>query len=802
VKGGLKKIRMRILKKIVPIVVTAMIGITMPMAFAQDLANWKGYFDTTAVVVGENAASVDNIGAVDIATSLSTTSEGTDTISGEAEKIEASNNKLNLNESFSSVEIGGFDDTELPTMLADGTFRADDGDDFDYTQKISFGATYPQATFKKDSDSPTPDEPALMVYGDDDNAFIDYTLSFTKNAASINTSGTLDDFEDSSIKMLGETYEIVNAAISGKQVTLELMTGSVKSTLNEGEEATYTIGDTTYTVKLDVVDDDGKAKFIVNGEASDNLAAGELHKFTFDIELGVTETIRQSWAGGIRQATFYLGAEKLKIEDTDWESYGMSDYVELDDENILDLRDDIVGTWDGTDFKISKIVFYWMPEEEVFVVEDNPTTFPGLGSFKVSTTGLTTSSEEEIIIEPDGNTDFNLIVPLENGIRNIDLTYGNGTGFLGVGKEAGSKLLTASSATLQTFNESVHEYFVASSTTAFESHIVKANIYNSVYNYVDFTDKDGTEYCTTLVNGSTCDIGEVVLTIHNVSTTAGGIVTFALTDGAMDKIYTKEGMVIYLPVEDPPTISNVSAYKNMSTIGNLTTYTLDVWEEAPVTETKETTQFNITLVMSGAAGSRESTVSTIPDTEAEGVLGYKEIGDTNEYAAYSNFATYWLHSKPSAGQNSVKIIYPGEEGEMNAYVAEETASIVSTGSVTGSSVMSYLDTEVDETIKAMNLIAIGGSAINSLTADLLGLDYPTYGSDEAWINATGVDMIGEALVKIMASPYTTGKYAMVVAGYEGTDTRRACLALKEGTPALSGDSVILSTVSEEVVIAS
>ena len=797
---------MKILKKIVPIAVMSLLACTS-FAFAADLATWQDSLPgaDTAIVLGESAATTDNLGAINIASTLSTGAVGVDAITGEAEKIEASNNKLNLNETFASVEVGGFDDTELPLMLADGTYRADDGDDFDYTQKITFGALYPEATFLKDSDSPTPDEPALMIYGDGDKQFLNYSLRFTKSAKSTNTSGTLDDFEDSSIKMLGETYEIVGADVATHKITLQLMTGAVKATLNEEEEATYTIDDVTYTVKLDIVDSEGKARFIVNGESTDALIAGQIHKFTFDIELGLTEVLYQDWAGGKRQATFYLGAEKLTLEDTDYTTYGASDYIELNNDNILDLKLDIGASFDGTDLKISKIVFYWNPEDDIFMTKDGSATFPGLGSFKVSFEGLKTTSEELIEIEPDGSHKFELTVPLESGIASFDILYANGTGFLGVGKDATSKLLTNTTdycVAGLVYDEDVHRYFIATvGDPTYESYLLKANTYDNLNNYVDIIDAvTGVTVCESETNGSTCDVGDIVINIHNVNAGENQLNYSIAGTGYCDRIYTEEGMTVYLPVESADD-QGASGFRLIDTSGNQTGLYLDIWEEAPVTEIKDATPFNITLSMSGTSPNRETTVSITDTDESGGLLGYAEIGDTDNYAAYSNFSTYWLE-KTGGNQNSVEIIYPGEEGDVSAYVSEITASIISGAATVGGKVTPVMDTEVDETIKGMNIISVGGSAINSITADLLGLDYPTYGTDDAWVEATGVSTIGEALIKIMDSKYTDGKYAMIVAGYEGLDTQRAAKALSEGTPALSGESVILSTVSEEVVVAS
>ena len=177
-----------------------------------------------------------------------------------------------------------------------------------------------------------------------------------------------------------------------------------------------------------------------------------------------------------------------------------------------------------------------------------------------------------------------------------------------------------------------------------------------------------------------------------------------------------------------------------------------------------------------------------------------ETWDDTDFVGYlTNFGTYVLLDKSDSDQHVVRLTYPKEQMYANVYVSEVGAVITTTTTTTAGVVTPILDTEIDD-YKTMNIISVGGSAINRVTADLLGLTYPTYGSDEAWVTATGVDAMGKAVIKIIDSPYATGKYAMIVAGWEGADTRRAAKALVEGTPAMSGTSVLLDTATDVVTV--
>lgn len=79
------------------------------------------------------------------------------------------------------------------------------------------------------------------------------------------------------------------------------------------------------------------------------------------------------------------------------------------------------------------------------------------------------------------------------------------------------------------------------------------------------------------------------------------------------------------------------------------------------------------------------------------------------------------------------------------------------------------DTEA-ATMADKNLIVVGGSAINRVAADLLGLSFPAYG--EEWQTETGVGA-GHYLIETFRSPYSDDKVATLVAGYNAADTRAA-----------------------------
>ena len=128
-------------------------------------------------------------------------------------------------------------------------------------------------------------------------------------------------------------------------------------------------------------------------------------------------------------------------------------------------------------------------------------------------------------------------------------------------------------------------------------------------------------------------------------------------------------------------------------------------------------------------------------------------------------------------QDTVKVWYPDEQMTNYFFVLAKDATVTTTASAAGTKVkeavpiktsVAKLDTEVisaDETGK--NLILVGGPAANTVVAKLA-----TAGKTKntQWYRDNGA---GTALIELVADAFTTGKSALVVAGYEASETRVA-----------------------------
>jgi hypothetical protein len=130
--------------------------------------------------------------------------------------------------------------------------------------------------------------------------------------------------------------------------------------------------------------------------------------------------------------------------------------------------------------------------------------------------------------------------------------------------------------------------------------------------------------------------------------------------------------------------------------------------------------------------------------------------------------------KSSGASDKVELKIPGDQVQGNVVVKGLSVAGGTTSTSSGNAIATYdmapsgmLDTQVT-TPANYNLILVGGPAVNRLSAQFLGVTYPAYGE------ASGLKA-GEALLSLK----TNGeKVALIVAGWEGTDTQRAATVLK------------------------
>jgi hypothetical protein len=150
-------------------------------------------------------------------------------------------------------------------------------------------------------------------------------------------------------------------------------------------------------------------------------------------------------------------------------------------------------------------------------------------------------------------------------------------------------------------------------------------------------------------------------------------------------------------------------------------------------------------------------------------------------------------------QKTISVSYPKSQVYAQVYLGESASAVSSATSAAAATQLGDVlvkDTEVSS-VSSKNLIVVGGSCINSVAANVLGGAY----CGAAFTDATGVGS-GQFLVQSVADKYTTGKVALVVAGYDVSDTVNAAKYLRtqkvdttagkkyKGTTATSAELVV------------
>lgn len=710
------------------------------------------FTSNTAVVVGtgEGVAPSDAVAAAAILSDLDAAAAGSvgSTVNedGEVVKIEKTSDKFNLGDDASTVFVGSIDDDDLPDLLGDGTYLDEDNTEYDYTQKVELGANLDLEHFS-DTDyddliGASDKTPSIGISLADGNHVLNYTLDFTTNP-DFNAA----TMETTTLRLLGKDYYILDIT-NGSTNKTTFLDSANSLIISEGESKTSG----GKTVSIDFISST-EVTLQVDGQTTNSMAEGATYKLPDGTYVGVKDIRFDSRDGGISQVEISLGTGKLEISD--------GTEVELNDDTIQE----IVGYLQMSGLTLDKIVLQWNTDNEEFITPEAKLLMPAFEALELSMADHTIPEEETIEVEFSGNDLVELTVPLKDGSHTIPLLSANSTGeFTLIGKDSSNRLFTTNSTSAVRFNQTYgHKYFVASwnASGEAESYYIRAQLVTEdSIDKVKFTNQITNED-KTAANGTSVDFGSVTLTVNNITDEASdeNFIMSINSGGSFHELYTAEGLKVYLPFESPSVLGapttkgliNFTDFANETTGHNFDSFYLFFDEENKDEDIGAGDSFNVTL----GEASDKVTVSTV-STDSSG----HEIGDTDdiEYYQVSDLATRVLH-KTGGDQDSVMITYHGSQMTGNLYLSAPGAT--SGGS---SGAMTVTDAEIS-TVSGKNLIVVGGSAINSVAAELLGGSYRT----EEFTAMTGV-AAGEFLVQSLDRG---GRTALLVAGYNAQDTQKA-----------------------------
>jgi hypothetical protein len=761
---------MKLLKKIAPLAIGVMM-MAIPFTAALNVADWKGTFtsSTTAVVVGSgNIGTQDMAAALTVAKAVGIDTITPGTVTGESYLFEKSSDKLNLGEGLDDIRSSITSD-QLPTVLADGTYVDDNNNEFDYTQKIAIAGGIDLGLFA-DKDYDDDKTPTLGFHLARDAAVLNYTLDFNEEP----DCGT--DLTSTTITIMGKDYYISDAASNCNDLTL----------LDSGETATVVEGETKTVggkvIGISYLGDTPEVALTVDGVETNTLEEGDTYKLSgSDTYIGIKDIRYTAKETGKSSVVLSVGKGKIYIEN--------ASTVEINDEDV----DVLTGFIDNDGDTLAGLTLEWNVDDESFITPTSEIVFPGFEAVKLMMTGVTFPTGEEISLDYDSDSIATITVPIQGGEQEIPLfedTNGDGD-FDVIGADEEYLVTTnGTDASLELDGDSYDAYFVA---TYYDGSKDAASYYFSFdtssegsTDYAIITDETTGSSCKKSA-GNTCSFGDVELDIDTVYDDNNSVYLSAGNDVYFDRIYTENGLLIYLPVDG--LLNTGFGWVNMTTqpVG----YKLLMREENEDDTLGAGDWINATYNFTSADDYVQ--VSNI-DADWSGDL-YEESSD--QYMGYveSELASMVNWDK-TGDQYDAVITYYGEEVYGNAYIAGSASS-------SGSSGTSWTAVRDSETTAytSKNVIAIGGTAVNKVARKMLGLtdlDTPVYGYEDAWSTATGVDAIGKGILWIKQDVYTAGKYAMLVAGFEGADTEKTANFLTLGILPAS-DKALLDTTGSVAV---
>lgn len=797
-----------------------MTGLTIGTAAAASFPAPFVQSGTANVALVYGASSTDMPAVTSIKTKLdSVMPAGSVTVDGESVMIERAADKFNLGDSASSVFITSINKEHLPTLLGDVTLKGEDNKDYKYTQKVQLSNNL-NLTHFRDYDY-NKDDPTIGITLEPSVEVLTYQIDFT-------TAPNMSDdvMRYTELNILGKNYFI--SELSNSSNTITLLDSASPTTSLIGDEQ-KTVGEYTVSITNAVIDSTThKATLSVNGKTTGSLARGDVYRIADDVYLGVKDVQVATRERDEHRVEFVIGSGKIELRS--------GSTILLNDKNVRELTT----TFTKSNSLLNSIAITWKTDDREFITPESSLTMPLFGSLGLAMSGMTFPTGEDISVLSDSARSIRLTAPIRDGTANLNILYTGETvssGFTGIGRDVNNKLVTSGTTSL-TFNETLKDrYFVVSWYSGSESqtYLASASITEDSSNIARVSVRNeltGTNFCENVAEGSTCTVGNVILTASAVNATTGNVyATFTTTTAnAFNTLYTAKGLKLTLPWVNTTALNVVSAdnltgkYANDAAAcaapskgtalayGGAITYTvtatnatetataaeclaanlpttagyvLNFAEANPESDARGTgTAFNLTLnATGGTSGSEKVQVSGVSITSHTPTSGHR-IMDTDDYVGYvgSRYATKVLH-KTSGDQDYAELTYYGGEVSGNFYVASSDATST-TGNPLGNVI--YKDTEVTDTVKAKNLIVVGGSCINSVAADLLGGAY----CGPEFTTATGISN-GEALLKAYPNKYANGKVVVLVAGYKAADTQM-------GATYLINKNVDTSTVSSKV----
>ncbi len=661
-------------------------------------------------------------------------------------------------------------DSGLPDVLADGIYDDNKGTndkETDYTQKLTFGTTYPKVVF--DVDENDDNEPAgTYLFMKSSETIYTYELKFSSDVTIDDTSHTKakEDVQDTEIEILGKTYTINDIKLTGYGGgsdyvdELELLGGAAEATANDEEALTITLEGTEYEITPNVYAGDSVTLTVEYGgttETTDSMDVGDTYELDDGTEVGIRDILFSTKETKTSATTFYLGAQKLTLGD--------GDEVKINDDTLDDYT--VTATFNDNNDVLNKITITLVIDDDVWIGEGEEWVDPVFGAWKIKFTGITREIEE-FEWDASGGDEATFTFTNNNGdaveipIGILDATtdvvsfgdpsethFWDGSDADGEGYESDGTTVTGMITTNGGYcnhdaaitNECDDLLFLGVSAGG-EAHVFRLDDVDMGNDKVKITDETLDEKLNS---------GEWILTTADIDTEIGG-----------------------LDIDLDTTLHQV----NFTTIDLLGTKKMMTAFAAEIVIARNGNNVRVTIY--DGDGTNNDYIDFISDTVAnpsinidDGDITMQTYEDDSDKRVGIDNAGWGILYENSDTTEDTKVTaeYPKEKAIIDAYILESTGTISGVSDVGRTGVIksniAVVDTDVTSTQKSnYHLILGGGSAVNKLTAEALGLDYPTYGAD------SGIPEDGY-MIQLIEDAFVEGQDVLVIAGWESAQTTEA-----------------------------
>ncbi|MCX6815117.1 MAG: S-layer protein [Candidatus Aenigmarchaeota archaeon] len=788
------------------------------------------------IVVGTQTANLateypnDILGAADIAAAVAGYASTPVTIGGgtivsvaDGVDLASTNTKILYGDTLTKSGLRStLTNTNLPTLLAKGTFYDGSGTSYSYNQYINFGA----GTVSFGTSGGDLTDPKLYLDTGVVTSAPLFNMSIVFNKV-LNASNT--DVRGQTIEFFGKTYTIgsTSAYESGNHKLVLFGGGGNTQTVSEGAEVDMSVAGVTHKVKvigvssttISVISIDGTSKEVSEGN-------------TYTIA-GVDVYIDSVYYFGketqLSQVKLSLGSSKLTLEHGAAVKTGQTE----------DTIDGTLVTLTGTDSQgISKIDISITAKDSSHdsITEGSSFVDPVFGGLKVAFGGLTKGATDTITVDNSGTTGANLkFTDYRGNEKSIIWAYTGTSSFNAQLNDTSTRAYHVIEG--ETVNKNDYVFIAPSQESEF-GHIMQYTSASSLGSngaYIELKDVfsgDTTRvYLTGSVGGgsytsATFYVDGQSYSVQNASALTNQQMVFSWGTAnvtAFPLIKAKNGEYVTLVKSvalgstsgiwyqlpgstDYQQILNTTTTK---TAGRITyTFTAGISaatltaiggvnlsaapavliyeEKGKNTAGTEVQDAVIVTVTNGGTGSNVEMKIVQPTLTSAGSSGFfAEQTDPSISWAYDSYGANVKYDSDSQG--IVVITYPDDQATaMVAAGSDPKFSTAGTGGTYDAAVkiknpVAKFDNEVSTASLTADLILIGGPCANSLVATLLSSESTTCTSD-----ANGfITKYPNGLIKEVSNAFGSGKKALIVAGTNGAGTRALAAKVMQGTLAFS-----------------